>query len=161
MKKNPEICGFIFEWVGNIFALMLAVLFYRVIQQCCTCDETDGRKYIFMILMPALLIFLTSEYINENVYGNTVTIEKDGLMSGVNPYQTLFMQALGSVSLFCIMLSYKKLAEIFGRDKEVALLELQAHSLGQYAEEAKLRYEKTKSFRHDEGGQNYVNGSKQ
>ncbi len=148
-EKNPEICGFIFEWGGNIFAFMLAVLCYRVIQQCCTCDETACRKYIFMILMPALLIFLASEYINENVYGNTVTIEKDGLMSGVNPYQMLFMQALGAVSLFCIMFSYKKLAESFRRDKEAALLELQAHSLGQYVEEAKLRYEKTKSFRHD------------
>ncbi len=84
----------------EIFAFMLAVLCYRVIQQCCTCDETACRKYIFMILMPALLIFLASEYINENVYGNTVTIEKDGLMSGVNPYQMLFMQALGAVSLF-------------------------------------------------------------
>lgn len=149
LEKNPGICGIIFEWGGNIFAFMLAVLCYRVIQQCCTCDETVNRKYIFMILMPALLIFLASEYINENVYGNTVTIEKDGLVSGVNPYQMLFMQVLGAVSLLCIMFSYKKLAESFRRDKEAALLELQAHSLGQYVEEAKLRYERTKSFRHD------------
>lgn len=148
-EKNPVIFSFIFEWGGNIFAFMLTVLCYRVIRQCCRCDETAGRKYIFMILMPALLIFLASEYINENVYGNTVTIEKDRLMSGVNPYQMLFMQALGAVSLFCIMFSYKKLAESLRRDKEAALLELQAHSLGRYVEEAKLRYEKTKSFRHD------------
>ena len=148
-EKNPEVFGFIFEWGGNIFAFMLAVLCYRVIQQCCTCDETASRKYIFMILMPALLIFLASEYINENVYGNTVTIEKDGLMSGVNPCQMLFMQVLGAISLFCVMFAYKKLAESFKRDKEAAMLELQAHSLGQYVEEAKLRYEKTKSFRHD------------
>lgn len=149
LEKNPGICGFIFEWGGNIFAFMLAVLCYLVIQQCCTCDETASRKYIFMILMPALLIFLASEYINENVYGNTVTIGKDGLVSSVKPYQMLFMQVLGAVSLFCIMFSYKKLAESFRRDKEAALLELQAHSLGQYVEEAKLRYERTKSFRHD------------
>ena len=148
-EKIPRISGFIFAWAGNIFALMSAVLCYRVIQQCCACDETAGRKYIFMILMPALLIFLASEYINENVYGNTITIEKDGLMSGVNPYQMLLMQVLGTVSLFCIMFSYKKLAESFRRNKEAALLEQQAHSLGQYVEEAKLRYEKTKSFRHD------------
>lgn len=148
-EKNPESCGFIFEWGGNIFALILAAVCCQAIQRCCECEETACRKYIFMILMPALLIFLASEYINENVYGNTVTIEKDRLMSGVNPYQILFMQALGAVSLFCIMFSYKKLAESLRRDKEAALLELQAHSLGQYVEEAKLRYEKTKSFRHD------------
>lgn len=124
LEKNPGICGFIFEWGGNIFAFMLAVLCYLVIQQCCTCDETASRKYIFMILMPALLIFLASEYINENVYGNTVTIEKDGLVSSVKPYPMLFMQVLGAVSSFCIMFSYKKLAESFRRDKEAALLEL-------------------------------------
>ena len=149
LEKNPGIGGFILEWGGNIFAFMLAVLCYRVIQQCCICGETAGRKYIFMILMPALLIFLASEYINENVYGNTVTIEKDGLMSGVNSCQVLFVQVLGAVSLFCIMLAYKKLADSFKRDKEAALLEQQAHSLGQYVKEARLRYEKTKSFRHD------------
>lgn len=148
-EKNPWICGVIFEWGGNVFALAFAVLCYRAIRKCCTCDETACRKYIFMIVMPVLLIFLASEYINENVYGNTVTIEKDGLTAGVNPYQMLLMQALGIISLFCIMFFYKKLAESFRQDKEVALLELQAHSLAQYVAEAKLRYEKTKSFRHD------------
>ncbi len=148
-KNNPVIFGFIFEWGGNIFAFMLTVFCYRGIQQCCMYDEAANRKYIFMTLMPALLIFLAGEYINENVYGNTVTIEKDGLMSGVNSCQVLFVQVLGAVSLFCIMLAYKKLADSFKRDKEAALLEQQAHSLWQYVKEARLRYEKTKSFRHD------------
>lgn len=148
-EKNPWIGGVIFEWGGNVFALVLAILCYRVIRQCCTCDETGGREYIFMILMPVLLILLASEYINENVYGNTVTIEKDGLAAGVEPYQILLLQALGIISLFCIMFSYKKLSESLRRDKEAALLEQQARSLMQYVEEARLRYEKTKSFRHD------------
>ncbi|MDE6024053.1 MAG: GHKL domain-containing protein [Lachnospiraceae bacterium] len=148
-EKNPRIYGFIFEWAGNIFSLILAVLCYRVIQQCCACDETACQKCVFMILMPVLLIFLASEYINENVYGNTVTIEKEGMLFGASPYQMLLMQALGVASLFCIMFSYKKLAESFKREKEAELLEMQAHSLQQYVEEAKLRYEKTKSFRHD------------
>ena len=70
-------------------------------------------------------------------------------MTGANPYQMLLMQVLGVASLFCILFSYKKLTESFKRNKETELLELQAHSLNQYVEEAKLRYEKTKSFRHD------------
>lgn len=148
-KKNPEIFGFIFAGAGSVFALVLAVLCYQAIQRYCAWKETVGRKYVFMILTPALLIFLASEYINENVYGNTVMVEKDGILSSVNPYHMLLMQALGVVSLFCIMFSYKKLAESFRLNKEAALLEMQAHSLSQYVEEAKLRYEKTKSFRHD------------
>ena len=66
------------------------------------------------VLMPVLLIFLASEYINENIYGNTVTIEQDGLISGVNPYQMLLMQALGAVSLFCIMFSLHSFQKQWG-----------------------------------------------
>ncbi|MDE6662863.1 MAG: GHKL domain-containing protein [Lachnospiraceae bacterium] len=147
--KNPQIFGFILMGAGNTLALALAFLCYRGVQKCCGCDETIDRKYVFVILMPALLIFLASEYINENIYGNTMTTEREGMLSGVNPYQMLFMQVLGVASLFCILFSYKKLTESFKRSKEAELLELQAHSLNQYVEEAKLRYEKTKSFRHD------------
>ena len=147
--KNPMIFGFIFMGAGNILAFVLAVLCYRSIQKCCVCDEKAERKYVFVILMPALLIFLTSEYINENILGNTMTIEKEGLLYGANSYQILLIQVLGAASLFCILFSYKKLAENFRLSKEAALLEVQAHSLNQYVEEAKLRYEKTNSFRHD------------
>ncbi len=148
-EKSPGICGFIAAVAGNFFALVLAVLCYQAIQRYCAWKETAGKKYVFMILMPVLLIFLASEYINENVYGNTVAVEKGRMLSGVNPYQLLAMQALGVVSLFCILFSCKKLAESFRRNTEAALLEMQAHFLSQYVKEAKLRYEKTKSFRHD------------
>jgi len=148
-EKCPGSFGFIFAWAGGVFAFALAALCYQVIQRYCAWKETTGKKYAFMILMPALLIFLASEYINENVYGNIVTVEKDEILSGADPYQMLMMQILGVVSLFCIMFSYKKMAESFRLNKEAALLEMQAHSLSRYVEEAKLRYEKTKSFRHD------------
>lgn len=52
-------------------------------------------------------------------------------------------------SLFCIMFAYKKLVDSFKLSRELSLLELEKHSLNQYVEEAKVRYEKTKAFRHD------------
>ena len=149
LEKSPGFFGFILMGVGNAVAFALSVLCYRGVQKCSGCDETADKKYMFVILMPALLIFLASEYINENIYGNTLTTEKEGMLSGVGAYQILLMQTLGIASLFCILFSYKKLAENFKLNKEAALLEIQAHSLNQYVEEAKLRYEKTKSFRHD------------
>ncbi len=148
-EENARWCSFIIMAAGSILALMLSVLCYRAIQRCCVGDEVIGGKYVFMILMPALLIFLISEYINEAVYGNTVTIEGNGSLHGVDPYLMLPVQILGIASLFCVMTAYKKLAEGFRLNKEVALLEMQARSLNQYVSEAKLRYEKTKSFRHD------------
>ncbi len=148
-KISPRFFGIILMGAGYTLALTLAVLCYRGVQKCCGCDETTDRKYVFLILLPALLIFLASEYINETIYGNTMTTENEGMLSGLNPYQLLLLQGLGVASLFSILFSYKKLAESFRLHKEAAVLELQAHSLQQYVEEAKLRYEKTKSFRHD------------
>ncbi len=148
-KNNLGSFVFIFAVAGSVFALTLAALCYQVIQRYCAWKETTGKKYVFMILLPALLIFLANEYINKNIYGNTVTVEKDVMLPSVNPYHMLLIQVLGVASLFCIMFSYKKLAESFKLNKEAALLETQAHSLGRYVEEAKIRYEKTKAFRHD------------
>lgn len=148
-EKSPGFFGFILMGAGSVLAFALSVLCYRGVQKCCGCDETAGRKYVFVILMPALLIFLASEYINEYIYGNTMVTEKERMLSDADACQILLMQALGVVCLFCILFSYKKLAESFKRNKEAELSEMQARSLQQYVEEAKLRYEKTKSFRHD------------
>ncbi len=86
---------------------------------------------------------------NINIYGNTIIIEDNMRLPDVNPYQILPVQVLGIVSLFCIMSAYKKLMESFRLNEEAALLAEQAHFLKQYVSEAKMRYEKTKSFRHD------------
>ncbi len=59
------------------------------------------------------------------------------------------MHLLGLLSLFCILFSYKKLQQIFRLSTELSLLEQEEHSLNQYVEEAKTRYDRTKSFRHD------------
>ena len=88
-------------------------------------------------------------YISLNIYGDTITIEADGSLPSISPFPILFIQILGIASLFCIMFSYKKLMESFKLSRELSLLELEKHSLNQYVEEAKIRYEKTKSFRHD------------
>ena len=47
------------------------------------------------------------------------------------------------------MLAYKKLLQNFRLSTELSLLEQEERSLNQYVEEAKARYEKTRSFRHD------------
>ena len=148
-KISPGFFGIILMGTGYILALALAILCYWGIQKCCGCDEMADKKYVSVILMPVLLIFLASEYINETIYGNTMTTREEGSLSGVNPFQMLMMQILGAASLFCILFFYKKLAENFQLLKGAAVLEQQAHFLQQYVEEAKLRYEKTKSFRHD------------
>lgn len=147
--EHPEMAGFIFMIAGNILGLMASVFCYQIIYRCSVYDEAVGGKYTLMILAPALLIFLAGEYISTNIYGDTVTIETDGKLLNANPYQILLIEILGIVSLFCILCAYQKLVKSVQLSREIALLEQEAHSLNQYVEEAKIRYEKTKSFRHD------------
>ena len=66
-----------------------------------------------------------------------------------NHWQLLVMQFFGLLSVFCILFSYKKLQQNFRLSTELSLLEQEEHFLNQYVEEAKTRYDETKSFRHD------------
>jgi sensor histidine kinase regulating citrate/malate metabolism len=79
-----------------------------------------------------------------------VVLEEDGSFEYLlSHWQLLAMHLLGLVSLFCILFSYKKLQQNFRLCTELSLLEQEEHSLNQYVEEAKTRYDRTKSFRHD------------
>lgn len=147
--ENPEVVSLSFMIIGSILALFSSVLCYQVINKYFLFDEMAGAKYALMILIPTLLILLVSEYISSNIYRDTITLEADGSLPDISPFPILFIQILGVVSLFCIMFSYKKLVESFKLSRELSLLELEKHSLNQYVEEAKIRYEKTKAFRHD------------
>ena len=124
---------------GNA-ALLLAAFCYRIVSRYFLCDEALKKQHVFMVLTPILLIFLMGEYISSIIYGTS---------SGVNHYQMLGIQLLGMASLFCILFAYKKLLENFRLITELSLLEQEEHSLNQYVEEAKTRYERTRSFRHD------------
>ncbi len=147
--ENPELVSFMFMTVGNILAIIAAVFCYKLVYRCLVYDKAVGDKYILMILAPALLILLVGVYISLNIYGDTITIEADGKLLNVNPYQMLLIEIVGIISLFCILYAYQKLIKSFQVSREIALLEQEAHSLSQYVEEAKIRYENTKSFRHD------------
>lgn len=150
LRLNPQNASYVYMTIGSILSLTLSVLCYMIIDKHFKNDETDGNKYALMILAPVLLIFGASEYISREVYGNTVIINTDeSRMLNSNTLQILFMQCLSIASLFCVLYAYKKIRESFRLNKQVFLLEQEAHSLNQYVEEAKTRFDKTKSFRHD------------
>ena len=114
-------------------------------------DTTMGMQQMFLIFVPILMIFIMSNYINAIEYDFQFEILADKGPAGhfFSHGQMLFMYFLGLASLFCILFSYKKLQQIFRLSTEISLLEQQEHSLNQYVEEAKTRYDETKSFRHD------------
>ena len=120
----------------------------------CPADAPDtamGMQQMFLIFVPILMIFIMSNYINAIEYDFQFEIltDKGPAEHFFSHGQMLAMYFLGLASLFCILFSYKKLQQSFRLGTEISLLEQQEHSLNQYVEEAKTRYDETKSFRHD------------
>ena len=120
----------------------------------CPADAPDtamGMQQMFLIFVPILMIFIMSNYINaiEYDFQFEISVDKGPAEHFFSHGQMLSMYFLGLASLFCILFSYKKLQQIFRLSTEISLLEQQEHSLNQYVEEAKTRYDETKSFRHD------------
>ena len=146
---HQKTAGTAFMISGNLIALLLAVFCYRIICRYFSYYETIQKQYVITVLIPSLMIFLMSEYINSVIYGNIIVTDNAKMPVSVNPHQIFVIQLLGMASLFCIMSAYKKLLQNFRLSTELSLLEQEEHSLSQYVEEAKAHYEKTKSFRHD------------
>lgn len=116
-----------------------------------TSETTMGMQQMVLIFIPILMIFIMSSYINaiEYDFQFEISVDKGPAELFFSHGQMLSMYFLGLASLFCILFSYKKLQQSFHLSTEISLLEQQEHSLVQYVEEAKTRYDETKSFRHD------------
>ena len=157
-----------FHEPGNIAAMLICeaasfllsgfcyYIVYRYFSMDALCpadapDTTMGMQQMFLIFVPILMIFIMSNYINAIEYDFQFEILADKGPAGhfFSHGQMLAMYFLGLASLFCILFSYKKQQQSFRLGTEISLLEQQEHSLNQYVEEAKTRYDETKSFRHD------------
>ena len=118
------------------------------------------KGYESLIILKDDIVFC--EVIDRKIYLNLVSGEaidieysvKIAASEGAAGYlsshwQQFAVHFLGLASLFCMLFTYKKLQQNFRLSTELSLLEQEEHSLRQYVEEAKTRYDETKSFRHD------------
>lgn len=151
---DREAVGIAFAICGNI-ALLPAVFCYRAVCRYFSYYGTIEKKSVMTVLIPILMIFLMGEYINYIMCNRsfmdnyaTFIIDESGRVSQ-NHYLVFVIQLFAVASLFCIMSVYKKLLQNFRLQTELTLLEQEEHSLNRYVEEAKTRYDKTQSFRHD------------
>lgn len=140
--------GIVFMVSGDLVSLLLAGFCCHMVWRYFSYYEAIKKQYVFLVLIPILMIFIMGEYINSVMYNIAVT-NGSKITVYTRHYQMLVMQLLGMASLFCILFAYKRLLQSFRLSTELSLLEQEEHSLNQYVEEAKARYEKTKSFRHD------------
>ena len=139
---------------SEMVSLALAGFCYYIVYRYFSRDvfyTVAEMQQMFLVFIPVLMIFITSEYINVIEFEFQYEILEDEEFSGYlfSHWQLLVMHLLGLASLFCILFSYKKLQQNFRLSTELSLLEQEEHSLDKYVEEAKARYDRTKSFRHD------------
>lgn len=146
---NPKLISIVFMIDGSSMALLLSIFCYYIVKRYFRYGEIAQSQYILMILIPVVMIALVDTYISSTIYGNTIIMENNGAILNTNHYQMFIIQLLGIASLFCIMYAYRKSLEGFQLHIELSLLEQKNNCLYQYVEEAKVRYEKTVSFRHD------------
>ncbi len=132
-------------------SLLLTGVCYYMVYRYFSDYTASEMQQMFLVFIPVLMIFIMSEYINTLSFDyQFVVLEEDGSFEYLlSHWQLLAMNLLGLLSLFCILFSYKKLQQNFRLSTEISLLEQEEHSLNQYVEEAKTRYDETKSFRHD------------
>ena len=146
--------GIVFMLASEAVSLALTGFCYYIVYRYFSRDvfyTTVEMQQMFLVFIPILMIFIMSEYINmvEFEYQVKILAEDGPFEYLLNHWQLLAMNFLGLASLFCILFSYKKLQQNFRLSTEISLLEQQEHFLNQYVEEAKARYDRTKSFRHD------------
>ncbi len=161
-----SLIGLLYAWLPNFFydtagiaamlaseaaSLLLTGVCYYMVYRYFSDYTASEMQQMFLVFIPVLMIFIMSEYINTLSFDyQFVVLEEDGSFEYLlSHWQLLAMNLLGLLSLFCILFSYKKLQQNFRLSTEISLLEQEEHSLNQYVEEAKTRYDETKSFRHD------------
>lgn len=161
-----SLIGLLYAWLPNFFydttgiaamltseaaSLLLTGVCYYMVYRYFSDYTASEMQQMFLVFIPVLMIFIMSEYINTLSFDyQFVVLEEDGSFEYLlSHWQLLAMHLLGLLSLFCILFSYKKLQQNFRLSTEISLLEQEEHSLNQYVEEAKARYDETKSFRHD------------
>ncbi len=146
-SQTPRLAGNILMIFGEIAALALFGLCCKIICGILVIPQNNDEqnRFSLVILIPNILIFMITEYIFNTFYSAAHT--DFPLFEKAIPL--LFVQALGIISVFCILFSYKKLCEYFSVRKKLAVSEQQNHFQRQYVTEAKSRYEFARSFRHD------------
>ena len=159
-----SLIGLLCSWMPDLFntagiavmltseaaSLLLIGFCYYMVYRYFSDYTAAEMQQMFLVFIPILMIFIMSEYINTISFDYQYVILEDGFFEYLFSYwQLLAMYLLGLLSLFCILFSYKKLQQNFRLSTELSLLEQEEHSLNRYVEEAKTRYDRTKSFRHD------------
>lgn len=133
--------------LSSIFSLILFYSCSRFIAHYYPLEKDISHEYLLMLLAPSLFLCVMGHYIVNTVYSNVVVLPFP-IETGKH-LSLILIQALGFLVLFSTLYAYGKLCDSFREKSLLALLEQETHAQKTYVAEARTRYEKTISFRHD------------
>ena len=135
-------------FTGEFISILLIIITVKIISKY-NIKIIPTNKYsepLFIILL--LILFIGYNYIYL-IYGNTITIDKNGFILGFNNSIDFIIQILSLLTIISILYYYKKIINNIELDKKLILLEKEKLYQKQYIEEAKIKYNNTKFIRHD------------
>ena len=132
---------------AQILFFMLCTGCYRAVLKLLSWTENNPMPSIELLLFPGLFFFAAELYILHTAYSflvPSVSFEEVGKHS-----MLLALQVMGLAALFCTLYAYRQFCQGFQAQAALQSLTQAAHAQKVYITEAQLRYEQTKSFRHD------------
>ncbi len=129
--------------------LLLPYFVLRAIGHYLRIEQESKLPFLFILFVPLTLLILFSQTIFDVGYKSEMEIIDKRAVSVFNNYQILLVFCFSFLCLFVILFSYKKVLAQLAEQKHKTLLESQLSAQQIYTKEASIRYEMTRSFRHD------------
>lgn len=107
--------------------------------------------YFLLMILPVFFISFVERIISNTIYGNTIVWDnsKGIVFPIVNHTTILLLQLFALLCLFTSLIAYQNIKKSICAEQTIQLLKQQYHFQQNYIQEAQMRYEKTRSFRHD------------
>lgn len=146
---ESKVSFMVFDIILSIITVLLPYFVLRAIRRYLHIEKTDKLPFLFVLFVPLTLLILFSQAIFDVGYKSEMEIIDSKVVSVFNNYQMLLIFAFSFLCLFVILFSYKKVLEQIEQQEHKVLLEGQLTAQQIYTKEASVRYEMTRSFRHD------------
>ncbi len=116
-----------------------------------------NRQALLQLTVPVFFISMVGRMIQDSIYGkgeaaiwdpHTGEVEVISNIN-INYSELFFLQVFACLCLFAMLFAYHKITGILQAEQKLRLLEQQAEQQKQYLQEAKIREQRTRAFRHD------------
>lgn len=136
---------YLFLILATITAFIICICCYLAVLKFLSLRKIEQMP--FLLLFPVLFFFIAELYILHMSYSSLpsiISLTEKGKHIGL-----LLMQILGLVSLLCTLYAYQRICYGFQTQSALISLKQAAQAQKTYIYQAKMRYEQTKTFRHD------------